>query len=169
MSAKLTETEHIRNIINVLNEDPNMPGPGDIGWPSGGEDPAEEPSYADNSAVEELIEPIHNMQRQIASMQKTFETDPKAAYASYKENLDAMLEAFPADADAGSSQSAYEKEYNNITREYEHLDDPKVKNKKQLRNLLKDAEECFLKLEDLVANYAEEIGSAAESNSDMFK
>ena len=150
--AQLTEQAHIRNMLEAIN-DRNIPGPGDFNPPEDPPDPMDEP------IVSSLVDSLAEMAAKLQKMRKQAETDPKAAYKAYKENLDDMMAAFPADVDAGAEQKSYDLNYNEAVEEYEHLDDLPIKNPQELRQRLKDAKECFDLLGVIVANHAEAIAS----------
>ena len=150
--AQLTEQAHIRNMLEAIN-DRDIPGPGDFNPP---EDP---PEPMDSPLLSSVVESISEMHAKLQNIRKQAETDPKAAYKAYKENLDEMMAAFPADVDAGDEQKSYDQNYKEAVEEYEHLDDLPIKNPQELRQRLKDAEECFDLLGEIVANHAEAIAS----------
>lgn len=155
MQNNLTESDHIRNMLEKISANENAIGEPPL------EPPIEDDTdYSEHESVSELMIPMQNQQEKIMSMQQTAQTDPKSAYKEYKENYDEMFAAMPADINAGDDTRSYGEKFDRLADEFQHLDDlPKTAG--ELRKFLSDAQEFFEKLIELVQEYSYEIGLAA--------
>lgn len=84
MNQPLTDLDHIRSMLNEMNESPNyrdIKGPGDV-------DPPEDlPTYEDDPNVSDAFEKLNNMVEKVTDIQNAVEMDIESGKESFNEYI----------------------------------------------------------------------------------
>jgi len=132
-------------------------------------DPPEYISYADHSSVDYLLEPLRNMQKEIAKMQEIAKTDPNAAYQAFLKNHNTMTNTvYNIEVNAGDSSRHINNRIEELGFEYQDVFETVPSDSSEVHEYLKNASEVLNAIDDLIIDYAEEIGEAgAEADAEF--
>jgi len=127
-------------------------------------DPPDDNTGEYHPILDDLMEPIHDVDRKINHIQKLAKTDLDAALGEYWDLVPVMCDAIPDGADAGEADILYQEELQDIVDEYDDILDPDAvpENSEELRSSTGRASDLFGKLETLVDSKSDYISMAAE-------
>jgi len=149
MSTKLTESQHIRNMLEALRYEPPL-------------DPPDEPDYTDHPVMDKFLDPLRSQQGKIEKIKKLSQSDPKAALNAFRKNQMDMQDSIPEIEYYGRIlDKGLDERIMDLTDEYSEITETAPDDVDQLPGYLQKSAELLNKVDDLIVDAESELGYEA--------